>query len=167
MKELSRLARLCMAELDAIGIPYHTPQKWIINTRARHRFGQCHRVRAGVFEISVSVYLLNDTLSDIPAMNTIMHELLHTVDGCADHGERWKSLASRVNAAYPKYNIKRTSSWEEYKITPPTDAKSAPKYMIECELCGMRVYRTKVTKVVKCPENYRCRCGGKIFVAKL
>lgn len=166
MKDLLKLADKCMAELDALGIKYCVPKSWNINHRAKHRFGQCRRVSPGVFEIDISAFLLDDSISDIPAMNTVIHELLHTVKGCSNHGERWKFLAAQVNSAYPKYSIKRASTWEEFGITPPA-YDSAYHYMIECTSCGTRSYRKRATKVTQNPANYRCRCGGKLRVTKI
>ena len=112
MKNLISLANKCMAQLDEIGIEYAQSIRWEVNTRAKKRWGLCEKHPNGVYTISISYRLLADDVADDGAINTIIHELLHTCKGCMNHGENWKREANKVNRAYG-YNIKRCSSAEE------------------------------------------------------
>lgn len=85
MKDLEKLVEECKKDLDEIGIPYRTVRNWLINTRAKCRWGQCRRVSTDIFDISISHRLLQDDVLDVAAKTTIIHELLHTVDGCSGH----------------------------------------------------------------------------------
>lgn len=38
------------------------------------------------------------------------------------------------------------------------------RYVIKCCKCGNIIYRMRKSNVVKNPQNYRCRCGGKLEV---
>ena len=109
MKDLKKLANECMAELDAIGVQYGNVISWQINTRVKNRWGQCRYIGGGRYSINITNRLLDDNLPDEAAKETIIHELLHSVDGCMNHGPNWKRVADKVNRAY-HYNIKRTTS---------------------------------------------------------
>lgn len=45
MKEIQKLAAQCMAELASLGIPYGRVKRWVINTRAKARWGLCEKAR--------------------------------------------------------------------------------------------------------------------------
>lgn len=36
------------------------------------------------------------------------------------------------------------------------------KYILECQSCGARIERMRMSKAVKAPWRYRCRCGGRL-----
>lgn len=167
MKNLAELVLECKMELDNIGIKFGTIRNWSINTRAKCRWGQCKRIYEDVFDISIAQRLLEDDVDDIATKNTIIHELLHTVDGCSGHKGKWKRLAEQVNAASPEYNIKRTTSAAD-KGVPSVRRPYRKKYKITCKTCGVMFYRQKASRVVVHPEKYRCsRCGGKFEVVSV
>ena len=156
MKDLKMTANKCMSMLDNIGIEYGTISKWEINSRAIKRWGQCKK-RNDNFIISISSKLLEDSVDNKALETTVLHELLHTVEGCLNHGNKWQNVANRVNSRYG-YNIKRTTSSEEKGIerTPYT-------YMVKCKDCGCEIGRYKMSSVISHPQNYRCgSCGGKL-----
>lgn len=88
MKDLMSLVAICKADLDSLGIKYGKVRNWSVNTRAKRRLGQCKKAPFGMFDINVSEQLLKDDIDDQIALDTIMHELLHTVQGCFNHGEK-------------------------------------------------------------------------------
>ena len=162
MKNLQLLANQCMHQLDAIRIPYKKPSNFEVNSRAKHRWGQCRHEENGRIVISVSERLLHSDVSDVSAMDTIIHELLHTVPGCSNHGAKWKHYAEVVNSAYPQYHIKRTATFEDKGVVP--DPVSY-KYKIFCIKCGASSYYARCTKAVRFPSLYKCsRCGGELKV---
>ena len=67
MKDLEKLVEECKKDLDEIGIPYRTVRNWLINTRAKCRWGQCRRVSTDIFDISISHRLLQDDVLDVAA----------------------------------------------------------------------------------------------------
>ena len=97
MKDLIRLVAICQADLDSLGVKYGKVSNWTVNTRAKRRLGQCKKAGLGLFDINISEALLNDDIDDQISLDTIMHELLHTVQGCFNHGEKWKSYAKYIN----------------------------------------------------------------------
>lgn len=160
MRDLNIVAKECMKMLDDIGIKYGHITEFKVNTRAIKRWGQCKRVPGG-YSINISATLL-DERNDINGLkNTILHELLHSCEGCMNHGDKWKFVANKVNIAYG-YNIKRCSSSDEKGV----DEDMRPvqyKYEVMCEKCGNVYKRSKMSNVVQHPERYRCGCcQGKL-----
>ena len=130
-----------------------------INTRARRRLGCCY-VQSGVYSIEVSARQLEDREK---LRQTLAHELLHTCPGCRNHGERWKAYAEQVNNALG-LSIQRLSPAEgemtEGEVIPLR--RDTVKYVLECQSCGAKLYRSRMSKAVKSPWRYRCQCGGKL-----
>ena len=161
MKDLQELALHCRAELASIQIPYGIVKIWSINCRAKARWGLCKKFPDGTYEIEIAKALLQDNVEDTAVKNTIIHELLHTCQGCCKHTGRWKQYADRVNRYLPQYNIKRTTSTEEKGVEL---RRKTPvyHYVLRCAACGQEIKRQKKTAVVEHPEHYRCKCGGKL-----
>ena len=150
-----------MAELEEnlreLGIPLSrniVPQVRI-NTRAKRRLGCCY-YQDGVYAVEVSAALLEQPER---LRQTLVHELLHTCPGCRNHGKRWKSHAAQVNEAFG-YSIERTVQLEDDESGPLR--KETVKYVLDCQSCGIRISRTRMSKAVKSPWQYRCKCGGKL-----
>ena len=158
MKDLKKLANQCMAELDAIGVQYGNVISWEVNTRAKNRWGQCRYVGNKCYSINITNRLLADNLPDEAAKQTIVHELLHTVNGCMNHGPNWKREADKVNRAYPHYNIKRTTSYDEKGVEPPKPRE--PKYIVRCPSCGHEWKHFRMCGAVEYTNLYTCsKCG--------
>ena len=96
---------------------------------------------------------------------TIMHEVIHSVDGCGNHGPEWKRIAALVNANYQFLPITRTSGYEDWvKIL-----RDSSKYFATCKKCGYtytwvrrgRAYDLCVRNRAKCSL-----CGGDRFICK-
>ncbi len=128
-----------------------------VNTRAKRRLGCCRRLPGGGFSIEVSAALL-----DRPEQlkETLCHELLHTCYGCQNHGERWKAYAARVSGALG-LDIRRLAPAEAGEEPLPL-RRDTVKYVLECQSCGAQICRCRMSKVVKQPWRYRCKCGGKL-----
>lgn len=163
VKDLQQLARECLAELESIGISCGRISRWTVNTRAKTRWGMCKKLSDGTFEIEIAAVLLRDEVSDLAAKNTVIHELLHTVPGCSDHGSRWKALATAVNEKLPGYAIRRTTSFAEKGLTGE-QKKPVYRYILRCSQCGRQILRQKRSAVVEHPERYRCSCGGRLIL---
>lgn len=166
MRNLQEYANRCMKQLDDIGVKYGNVLAFEINTRAKHRWGQCKRVSSilNCFTININHILLDEKNNEQALIDTLMHELLHTCKGCFNHKNEWKRLAEKVNGIY-NYNIKRTASEVDYGIEIETENITEPKYKIQCTNCGKVYTRQRKSKVVAHPENYRCYdCGGEVIL---
>lgn len=155
MKDLEKLAAECEADLLSIGIQPGKVNRWIVNTRAKCRWGLCKQYLPGLYDISIAERILQDNVSDQAAKNTILHELLHTVKGCHGHKGKWKELAAKVNRLLPQYTIKRATSYEE-KGLEYKPKKRTNRYAVKCTHCGKEYYREKESKLIQYPDKYRC-----------
>ena len=176
MRDLKRYGVECINEMEAMGIDMSKLPTidWIVNKRAKRRFGQCcYNRMKGRCEINISQFLLNEdiTPNEDALKNTIIHELLHALNPGEGHKGKWKEMANCITRkSNGRYIIKRCTSYEEKGINKEdlhlTKHKSLqPKYIIRCRECGGQTVRTKKTKVIKRPDLYRCgRCRGKLEI---
>lgn len=160
MRDLQVIARECMAELNSIGIKYGKITEFTINTRAKKRWGQCKRIPEG-YSININVALL-DERNDIKGLkNTIIHEILHTCEGCFNHGADWKMLADKVKNKLG-YDIKRTDCADDKGILEETIGIIA-NHKVVCTKCNNVFTRTRASKLITHTEYYRCgKCRGKL-----
>lgn len=161
MKDLQVIAKQCMRELDVLGIEYGEIVSFEVNKRAKKRWGQCKVVSRNKYSINISYRLLEDDAPMIALKNTVIHEILHTCNGCWNHGETWKNHADKVNRVYG-YGIKRCSSAEEKGIKEIKEDPKKIKHRFVCKGCGQTVDRMRESKFTKYHTLYRCgRCGCK------
>ncbi|SFB99517.1 SprT-like domain-containing protein [Butyrivibrio sp. YAB3001] len=161
MKDFKRLQQECMKEVKDAGIVPGTIGNWMINTRAKKRWGYCRKEIDGTYEIQIAQQLLfDDRISDKACKETIIHEILHTCPGCMNHKEKWKSFAQLMNDKYG-YNIKRTTSCIEKGVEEtPSQKHISIKYVFTCSGCGAKIYRRRKSKFTKYYKNYICtRCS--------
>lgn len=156
-----RYAYLGEAMLDRLKIKYAKNISYVVNSRAQSRLGLCKR-QGDSYTIEISSKLLDERVAEQTLIETVLHEQLHTCYGCMKHTGRWKQLAERVNGAY-KLNIVRAA--EEEAV--PEELMPKPKYIIECQSCGERFIRHRLSPLVKNPSRYRCgKCKGKLILIK-
>ncbi len=161
MRDLYEHASRCMKMLDDISIEYGNVISWDVNTRAKSRWGQCRRVGRRVFKINISSELLDEKNPVESLEDTILHELLHTVEGCHGHKGKWKDVAELVNRSYG-YNIKRSSTAEEKGVKYTQEPVMSYRYICKCEKCGQTIHRQRKSKFVKRLSMYKCGiCGGE------
>ena len=159
MHNINVVVENCCHKLDEIGIEYGKITSVAINTRAKNRWGQCKLVNGG-YSISISDRLMGDSVALIHLETTVIHEILHTCNGCMNHGKTWKNLAEKVNRAYG-YNIKRTTSSEEKGIEP-VHTSYIIKHKFVCKGCGQVVTRQRESDFTKRYQYYRCGiCKGQ------
>lgn len=154
--DLDRLLAQVCGEARALGIPLaeDISPHVRLNTRAVARFGCCAKTAGGhVIELSARLTAAGEGA----VRETLAHEILHTCRGCKDHGQRWKAYAARMNAAWG-YHISRTGTWEALGLP---DQKPV-NHLVVCEGCGQEFKRAKASALVRHPERYRCKCGGKL-----
>lgn len=184
MKDLQATATKCIRMLEEIGVhPTVTPQQFTVNTRATKRFGQAKKANGRWYNVNINHWLLDDNSPQEGLENTVLHELLHTVDGCNGHTGKWLRLAQQVKSAYG-YDITRTSTAEEKlgenavnfrkeqaeKKAKRRANKPYPyKYKIVCEDCSTESHRQRKDTTIKlitgelkgyCTCN---RCGSHKF----
>lgn len=168
MKNLENMIAECQQELAAINIKTGTLERYTINNRAKRRLGLCTHLDNNRYTIEISGVLLHESVPEITMKYVVIHELLHTCKGCMNHGDKWKKLVEKVNAAYG-YTISSNPYSHERKDMDGVDtakaAMEAPKHKFVCNGCGLIVNRYRESRFTKNPERFHCgRCGAKFTV---
>ena len=176
-EKLIQLYNECLNELKSIGIDIICNKKiGEINInlakRKAKRYGCCkqskpvitcyhieyrnHR-RIKVYDaflkhdIEISKWVLD--LNDDIIKNTIMHELIHCLPYCNNHGKEFKYYANFINERLG-YQIQRLGNREQDYKESNLDFDSEDikcNYKIRCKNCGIR--------------DYRCgKCNGKLKI---
>lgn len=146
--------------VEKCGIEVGDIVKVEVNTRAKRRYGQCCK-RSGRYYINISEFILTDDTVYKAVLETIIHEILHTCDGCMNHGRLWKAYADRVKRM-TGYEITTTSDRAKFGLEP-YEKQGKDNYVFVCEDCGQVIRRSKMSKFVKHHHLYRCgKCGGKL-----
>jgi hypothetical protein len=170
MKDITKVGKYCMDNLNAIGIYPHEVKEFKVNTRAKSYYGRVQK-RKGEYTVIISKYLVDDNAPDKALEETMYHELLHCVDGCMNHGKKWLQLAELVSDCY-SVNITRISDdiekfGEEYANEVIAMRESERKtYTLKCADCGISFTKSgyRSPKWYAHPERFVCKCGSKNLV---
>ena len=126
--------------------------------------GRCHNHGSNRYTIYLNKNHVNVS-EEKYILDTVMHELIHSLDNCMCHTGRWKQVANMVNMRYG-YNISRleTDDSAYSKFYNETNA-SRIKYELVCNSCGAVTKYQRKTKTVTNIANhigkYRCQhCGA-------
>ena len=192
MKEkLDKLYLECVNELNQIGIDILNQRAYgkigiSISKRNNKRYGCCKQeepdkkyktvTRKGYkkiinyekfnkHHIEISPWVMQ--LEDDIIKNTIMHELIHCLPYCNNHGQEFKRYANLINKKYG-YDISRVGNkkadFEKSKVEYKETMNY--RYKIICKKCSQEFYRQRLAK--NFIRKYRCiKCGGKFEVWKI
>ena len=190
MDKLNKLYNEALHELKLIGIDILNLDTGIISislsNRSKSRYGVCvqkdpdknskTRIKAfgryytkyqryNTHEIKISTWVMN--LDDQIIKNTIIHELIHCIPGCNDHGEKFKAYARIINEKLDYHISTRGNKEEDYKRSNLEYKKEEKKYnyKITCDKCGQTFYRQRLQRNFE--YKYRCICGNRFRVEKL
>ena len=186
--KLTKLYKQCIAELKSIGIDMENEEigdiDIKINNRSKKRYGcckqedpdknflkrirngrrviiECNRFKKHHIEVSNWVMELDEKI----IKNTIIHELIHCIPYCNNHGSLFKKYADKINNELG-YNISRIGDKErDFKNSniELKEEKKKYKYKITCTKCGEIYYRQRMTK--NFTRRYKCgKCGGKLTI---
>ena len=148
LKDLEKEMRECLKIIEDLGIPTHNEKvRYIveINKKPTKYLGLCTRISNNpiTFEIKFNgPYFKVANPQDVH--DTIMHEILHTLPGCMNHGKFWQRAAKTIESFESKYTITRLGNCEEYKEL----YQDSSKYVITCRTCGKKFYYRKRSKIV-------------------
>lgn len=178
-------------ELESIGVDFkNNPEigsiELGISKRSKNRYGVCKQeepdkryksvTKRGYkriikyekymkHRILISDWVLD--LNDDIIKNTIVHELIHCVPYCNDHGEVFKKYAKYINEKLG-YDINRTGNKKEdyEKSNLNYSEESSYNYKVVCNHCGQTFYRQRIN--MKKMNGYKCGiCNGKFDVFKI
>jgi len=152
MRNLTVSANKCMKMLDEINIPYKKPNKWRVSKRMTRAFGQ---YSISKHEIAITERLLDERLPIEMLENTIIHELIHTCDGCYNHGSKFQAYGRKVNRELG-YNISTYVAKDEVKAMQEIYKPKDRPYIVYCPSCKTEFTYAIKSKVWKHPEMYVC-----------
>lgn len=158
LNNLNELLKKIILTAKSVGIPVsdNIAENVAVNYRATNRFGLCRKTLHG-FEIEVTHRLID--ADEKSCMTVLAHEVLHTCAGCMNHKKLWKSYAAIMNKELD-LRITNTSSCEGLGV----EDNSTVRYIAVCEKCSLQIKRQRMSALVKHPERYSCRCGGKFVI---
>lgn len=134
-----------------------------IEKKGRHKIIKYSKYKNHYVEISPWVMQLDEKI----IRNTIIHELIHCMPYCNNHGKKFKEYAETINKKLG-YNISRVGNKKEDYKTSNIEYKENEKfkYKIQCKNCGQTFYRQRYNK--NFIKKYRCgKCLGKLIISEI
>lgn len=167
MRDLLKEYEECLKDVKDAGIETGKILGIVCNKHLKRTWGRCKieydkdypDEERFVFTIEINKQLLEENIEEMALKNTIVHEILHTCDDCFNHGAAWKEKADIMNNKYPKYNIKRLTTFSEKNIE--FDDRDF-NYVLQCQSCGRKYGYYRMSKAIKNPHLANCWCGGAI-----
>ena len=182
-EKLQKLYKECILELKSININVEENDigKIDINLAKRKckRYGCCKQeepdksskeikkvgrkkiVKYNIFKIhhiEISKWVME--LDEKIIKNTIIHEIIHCMPYCNDHGKQFKEYKNIINIKLG-YNITRVGNREKDYKKSNVEFKDDTRYRykIICTKCGQTFLRQRIKRNFK--NKYRCGiCGG-------
>lgn len=150
---------ICRQKMYDANIPVGIVSNLSINSRLNSVWGRCRWYKThSNFDIEISERLM--LAGDSTGIEcTIIHELLHTCEGCLNHGKLWKEYASIVSMLYG-YPVSRISDAETLGVDIDVLLEQG-YYACRCKDCGNIIPKKSLCNFIKHPENYCCGCGGE------
>lgn len=153
----------CKGMLDALNIPYAKSITFRVNGRWTSRLGQCAK-HGDDYTIEIAAKLLDDRTPPNSLRQTILHELLHSCEGCMKHTGLWREYAERVNRAYD-LQISRLTPREDIGV--PQELEKPFNYIMICPHCGAEYKRYRMTDSFRFPYKFNCgKCRKSMAGAK-
>lgn len=187
-EKLNRIFKEVIQELNKIGIDMLDYEKVgkieiKISKRNNKRYGCCkqeepdkkfikveykgfrkyikyEKFKKHVIEISPWVMELDEKI----IKNTIIHELIHCIPFCNNHGIEFKKYAKYINEKLG-YEVSRAGNVKEDYIKSNIEFSEEEKYKykIKCNNCGQEFFRKRLNK--NFIKKYRCaKCNGKFEI---
>lgn len=102
-------------------------------------------------------------------MSCMIHEMIHTIDKCCNHGEAFQYIANRINSYYPEYHVCTSTSAIDYGLT---ENELPNKYVVTCTHCHTEYKYKRKPKIWnyinQSTSPYECgTCGHSTFSGKI
>ncbi len=158
---IKRLLTKCITDAKTNGLPVAIDR--VDGVRLNHRrdcIGLCQRMSNGKFTVFFSDFYL--ALNDKEIGNVLMHELIHTIPGCWDHGVEFRQWMQVINAN--GYNVEVSNRGDRAaKLRAVCEAALVADkkhvVVVGCEH-GCRIPVSCRSKVARHPEYFECKLHG-------
>lgn len=155
--------RLILDYLREMGFDVHYPRSVDYNSKFTSTLGRVTRYRSGIYYRMAFCQKYFEVGDNINLHSTIAHECIHCVEGCFDHGEKFKRIALILNATFG-LTISRTTTDVNYAACR-VERSAKVEYVCKCTNCGPLCTRKKMCNLVRGvkenPNRYRCPICGK------
>ena len=105
-------------------------------SKARSYWAQIKHVNGNYYELRVSnVFneITDEHLFHKRLMSCMIHELIHTMPKCWNHGVVFKKMAALINRYYPEFDVQTGTVGEAFGIKEDT---RVIHYVVKCVNCG-------------------------------
>lgn len=118
---------------DELKMPVMKDITWY-TYRKRSEYGCCHRIDDKKANITINTvyFKYHDQRTKEYLLSTIIHELIHTIKGCNNHGDQFMKYVNLVNDHYKNLHLAKTN---DSKIL-----QKDAKYIFKCQNCGQLFY---------------------------
>jgi len=154
---------------NEIELPFQQDVSFIVNSRFTNAKGRCdYNLYNKNCVIQLSKLML-EHCDEEEIINTICHELIHTLPQCRNHGHIFQNWCQKFNQ---KFNMNMAT---RYKITDQSEAyqkaqkmssraRQEKKFLVTCLNCGKTFRRARKLN----PDNYRCSsCHGNLKIERI
>lgn len=175
---LKLLIAKCIELMNGLKVPISN-SIYFKECKGASRFGYCKRntyskgtEKHYEYTVAINRFICDDR--DIES--TVVHELLHTIEGAQNHQRVWKKWAAHV-VSHTDYVIERvgnatldSKAYDNKKVLIDASLYNpATMHIAECPVCHMRIYIRKQRGVVpKGATKYICKkCKQRLmYVSK-
>lgn len=170
MRDYTQIAIEVMIQVREAGIVPGNIRRIVTNSRTKNRWGRCTRKLDNMtgdfyYEIEIGEWMTEEKFPEKLIRNTIAHEIIHSCEGCMNHGVKFHQLASIMNAKYG-YDIQTYVSKEEMAIRNEVEPVEY-RYKIRCKKCGHEYGKHRMCEVLRNPSLYtHTGCGGNFIRIK-
>ena len=141
-------------------------------SKARSYWAQIKHVDGNCYDLKVSNLfseISDEHLLHKRLMSCMIHELIHTIPKCWNHGKVFKKMAALLNKYYPDFDIQTGTEGIAFGIH---ESELKIKYVVKCSNCGTKskyMRRPKIWNYIGDDDSpYSCnKCGGSKFIGTI
>lgn len=127
----------------------------------KHIDNNCYELRvSNIFNEITNEYRFHTRL-----MSCMIHELIHTIPKCWNHGSAFKKMAAIINREYPEFVVSTGTPSENLGIK---DSVTTYRYIVKCSCCGAEskyIRKPKIWQFLNKEDSPYCccKCGKSTF----
>ena len=156
-----RLLNECIEECKSAGVPLCRILPSVKISRSTTKFGS-YDTKTGQVFVSEIIF----KLSEYVIKNVMIHELIHSVPGAANHGKTFKRWADIMNSRgwiiEPHSDLRRLAELSGKRME---DLALPETVFIACRICGDYVLKKENSATLRFTGRHRCgKCDGGLDV---